>query len=835
MHICGLLEVILQGSGSAPPVPPCTKAEVAVLLLGCCPPTASSTSPDVLACHLKLKHLVKIRGKCWSHILTENIVDNSSLASEHNSDSSYVPSKSVMSEQTLVHVPSSSYQGHQMALHRAAMVGNNVTMAALIEGGCAVDLQDRNGNTVLHEVSWHGFSHCVKLLIKAGADVHIRNKAGNTALHLACQNAHAQTARLLLLGGSTPDTKNITGDSCLHVAARYNNLTLVKMLLSSLCSVTERNQGGDTALHVAAALNHKRTVQILLEAGADGKIRNNAGKTALDRARDNNHKDVALLLARAPQIHRFMRGRTIRKRRERLTAERRTQSVTRIEIPLNKKDSSSVVKGTPSIEQMESRTAVKVGLHQQQRQHYNMTPDISEPYSHSRRRRVKELFVHCTPLQTLKEDGLRKGRNDCHIKKDLLCVLIVKILVFRVEKPIVFTHCTVTRTATLDRLLLLNFIFGTPAKGCDCKPVLKRLEGQLKATQEEMRLHILDVQEQVNSRLRKMDRRNRHQIKVLDVLNQERAAADRRNMIYRIERRSVQDREEALMTQQAAVSHELKTWCMSQLKDMDRPVPAKAQYYKLLPSPSEEQSVADTDLETLPLLSVVSGDSSTSLATYVNILPSTSTHSVGGPEHEQMESRAYFEIKVNRSPDDYENTALFPLPANYPLGHLLGSVDPLWQPAAVQDSPTTAVVPLSVTGFSNSSSQSSISEQRPRLIRLQKHSYGRQCRKNFGELMSPCRRAGRHAEGSRTLGFFIDRPTETTLSKERNNLRAMEVTQQFFETVSTQLECGYERKVMEVQQQMELRVQQDRKELLQQISMLEEDIQRLKTSENAGS
>ncbi|KAI3364860.1 hypothetical protein L3Q82_001050 [Scortum barcoo] len=52
MHICGLLEVILQGSGSAPPVPPCTKAELAVLLLGCCPPTASSTSPDVLACLL---------------------------------------------------------------------------------------------------------------------------------------------------------------------------------------------------------------------------------------------------------------------------------------------------------------------------------------------------------------------------------------------------------------------------------------------------------------------------------------------------------------------------------------------------------------------------------------------------------------------------------------------------------------------------------------------------------------------------------------------------------------------------------------------------------------
>ncbi|KAI3357422.1 hypothetical protein L3Q82_015857 [Scortum barcoo] len=69
MHICGLLEVILQGSGSAPPVPPCTKAEVAVLLLGCCPPTASSMSPDVLAC--LLMHTYK---KCLGLILASGLL-----------------------------------------------------------------------------------------------------------------------------------------------------------------------------------------------------------------------------------------------------------------------------------------------------------------------------------------------------------------------------------------------------------------------------------------------------------------------------------------------------------------------------------------------------------------------------------------------------------------------------------------------------------------------------------------------------------------------------------------------------------------------------------------
>lgn len=44
--------------------------------------------------------------------------------------------------------------------------------------GCFCVLKE--GNTALHEVSWHGFSSCVKLLVKAGADVNIRNKVGAT-------------------------------------------------------------------------------------------------------------------------------------------------------------------------------------------------------------------------------------------------------------------------------------------------------------------------------------------------------------------------------------------------------------------------------------------------------------------------------------------------------------------------------------------------------------------------------------------------------------------------------------------------------------------------------
>ncbi|XP_010785562.1 uncharacterized protein [Notothenia coriiceps] len=192
--------------------------------------------------------------------------------------------------------------------------------------------------------------------------------------------------------------------------------------------------------------------------------------------------------------------------------------------------------------------------------------------------------------------------------------------------------------------------FSTQASGCHCKPLLEKLEGQLTETQEEMRLHILNVQEQVNRRLSKMDHRNRHQMKVLDLLSEQRAAAERRRTGFRIEQRAAQGREEALMTQ-AAVSHELKRWCVSRLKDMDAPLPARGQYYHLLPSQSVEQCAADADLESVPLLSVLSGDSSTSLATYVNILPSRSSVSVGGPEPDMVGGKTYFEMKVERSPD----------------------------------------------------------------------------------------------------------------------------------------------------------------------------------------
>ncbi|KAF7646282.1 hypothetical protein LDENG_00190270 [Lucifuga dentata] len=197
---------------------------------------------------------------------------------------------------------------------------------------------------------------------------------------------------------------------------------------------------------------------------------------------------------------------------------------------------------------------------------------------------------------------------------------------------------------------LLSILIGcltlswAPASSCPCKSQIVDLEGELKATQEELRLQILNVQEQVRSRFAKLERRNRHQIKVLDMLNQERAAAERRDMIQRIKQTAAQSRLEVHL-RQAAASHKLKTWLMSRLQNGEQGRAARPRYCRLLPSPS----VKPPDSEALPLLSMLSGESSTSLATYVNVLPSTSSYSVVDHEQEPTLSRTYFEMKVDKS------------------------------------------------------------------------------------------------------------------------------------------------------------------------------------------
>ena len=80
----------------------------------------------------------------------------------------------------------------------------------LLYEGCAVDRQDENGNTALHEAAWGGYSKIIDLLIKRGkAHVHVGNKVRTGDKNFGAI-AEFSPHSLVLQKTALPQTKTLT-------------------------------------------------------------------------------------------------------------------------------------------------------------------------------------------------------------------------------------------------------------------------------------------------------------------------------------------------------------------------------------------------------------------------------------------------------------------------------------------------------------------------------------------------------------------------------------------------------------------------------------------------
>ncbi|KTG32723.1 hypothetical protein cypCar_00007065 [Cyprinus carpio] len=584
------------------------------------------------------------------------------------------------SQQTLL----GSQSGHQTALHRAAVVGNHDAISALIHGGCALDLQDKEGNTALHEVSWHGFSSCVKLLVKAGANVQVKNK-----------------------------------------------------------------------------------------------------------------------------VQRFARGRTVRKRRDVLRAQRRTQSLPRVHSS-REKDYTEVaedINNSDQVHQPERKTATlspgtrrKIRSPRRQLEHV-----FRREYQLHERGSPSQKIIHSSPSSQEKEEAPGKAYQLYTLYRD--------------------------KDGQIKQ---------APVNDCRCKPLIKTLENKLKAAKMEMRSEIHTVQEEINCRLGRIEQKNKHQIKVLEELTQERVSAERMECHYRINQRATLECMEG-ERKQVAATNAVKSWCMSKIQDLEVRMPAETQKYKLLRSPSVDQSLVDSDPEGLPLLSLISEESSSSLATYVNVLPSPGAGpNNGGKSLEFRDSRGrrYFEMKLNGSSGEYHNLTAPSIVKHKPLSRKLATADPKWHRAEVQEVNVSKSWSDKGDELCDSSGSSSLSTSSKRFNHSNTEPANGPAWKHSRHLKDRIKAYHAQTQQSNTMKtreVFSQRPVEATFTQERPNLHAMEVTQRFFETVSAQLERWYERKIQEVQKVAEQEALQDRASLLERINILEEELQKLRTNTNTNS
>ncbi|KFQ31085.1 PREDICTED: ankyrin repeat domain-containing protein 6 isoform X2 [Merops nubicus] len=635
--------------------------------------------------------------------------------------------------------------GDQTALHRAAVVGNTDVIATLIQEGCALDRQDKDGNTALHEACWHGFSQSAKVLVKAGANVLAKNKAGNTPLHLACQNSHSQSTRVLLLGGSRADLKNNAGDTCLHVAARYNHLPIVRVLLSAFCSVHEKNQAGDTALHVAAALNHRKVVKLLLEAGADTSVVNNAGQTPLEVARQHNNPEVALLLTKASQVSRFNRGRSLRKKRERLKEERRAQSVPRDEV-VQSKGSVSAADDTPSSDQPHQK---KSDLKDEPR---STSPDPKGKKSKKKKPKEK-VSALSDPLSPADEQTLPRAQQS-------------------VAKRRSRHHCPSPPPPHEVRAYQLYTLYRgrdgkvmqAPINGCRCEPLINKLENQLEATVEEIKAEFGTVQDKMNVKLGQMESKTQHQLRVLDKLMGERLSAERTECLHRLQQHAELERNRGEKRQISLVD-ELKTWCMLKIQNLE-----------LKLSGDSRSSRPKSTLSTCTEQQLIVGRAAAASAPAQDVRPKDRAVSASTFHRFQQE-----------------------LSSSEPLGSKLRHVK---VQASLQPSTEAAKTEPQSSHFIDKGTQT----------------------KKSSRSGQPRHKAP--PQGGAHQSQEQGQPPAPPL---RDTSQALEITQYFFEAVSTQMEKWYERKIEEARYQATQRAQQDKAVLKEHIKSLEEELSKLRT------
>jgi serine/threonine-protein phosphatase 6 regulatory ankyrin repeat subunit B len=79
-----------------------------------------------------------------------------------------------------------------------------------------VDVQDKDGLTLLHWASREGRMHDISSLIEHGADRNSRDNNWLTPLHWASRNEHVNGARLLLEHGAEVSSRDERGWTPLH-------------------------------------------------------------------------------------------------------------------------------------------------------------------------------------------------------------------------------------------------------------------------------------------------------------------------------------------------------------------------------------------------------------------------------------------------------------------------------------------------------------------------------------------------------------------------------------------------------------------------------------------
>lgn len=131
--------------------------------------------------------------------------------------------------------------------HEAMASDNQApSIQALTPEDASLNLQDQEGDTMLHIAAIHGQTESIEALLQSGHDPNIQNRWGDTPLYIAALNGHLASVEALIHAGADPDIQNCWGNTPLYIAALNKHPESVKALLDAGTDTTLMNHAPQT-------------------------------------------------------------------------------------------------------------------------------------------------------------------------------------------------------------------------------------------------------------------------------------------------------------------------------------------------------------------------------------------------------------------------------------------------------------------------------------------------------------------------------------------------------------------------------------------------------------
>ncbi len=210
----------------------------------------------------------------------------------YDAPKSQKPKKTYESFEEFIEDPNEEDAEGKTLLIKAARMGNDWQIKALIASGADVNKKDRNGWTALmYSVRYQENLTAIDLLLKAGADPSLLNNFGVSALTLAtCYNNNPAILEMLLtyFEPSNKDVlKSLTMLFINNQDSEFIQMAKLNCFLKKAVPLNTFYEGKTPLMYACQFGNSTAAIKLLLDNNANVTVRSSEGKTAFDYASKN--------------------------------------------------------------------------------------------------------------------------------------------------------------------------------------------------------------------------------------------------------------------------------------------------------------------------------------------------------------------------------------------------------------------------------------------------------------------------------------------------------------------------------------------------------------------